>query len=106
MGSLLRAIFQSQVQRILEAIGKEIPQSNYDLMGALVTGVQQEYLRSQSMATLSYLLKDESEVIIRASETVGKSQSCMVRRRCGCRPWDSWPRRPRASSRGKTRTKA
>jgi hypothetical protein len=56
-------MLREQIERILLTIGKDIPHANFDLMSDLVKGVEQDYLRSQSMATLDYLLKDESEAV-------------------------------------------
>lgn len=46
---------------MLLSIGKSIPHENFAMVTELVKGVEEEYLRSQSMATLMYLMKDDAE---------------------------------------------
>lgn len=57
----MQAMDKAQIERILELISLDIPRENFKLVTDLVKGVEAEYLKSQSMATLDYLLKDDAE---------------------------------------------
>ena len=52
---------KAQVERIIQLISLDIPRENFKLVTELVQSVEAEYLKSQSIATLNYLLKDDAE---------------------------------------------
>ena len=57
----MHSMDKEQVERILEMISMDIPRENFTLVTELVKSVEKDYLKSQSMATLDYLLKDDQE---------------------------------------------
>ena len=57
----MKEMDKEQVERILGMINLDIPRENFELMTELVQGVEKEYLRVQSMATVDYLLKNDAE---------------------------------------------
>eukprot|EP01052_Picozoa_sp_SAG31_P011054 SAG31_NODE_617_length_13514_cov_13.659858_2_plen_4275_part_00 len=57
----MQTMDREQTERMLRMVGTEIPESAYDMISDLVRGIETEYLRCQSKATLNYLLKAEEE---------------------------------------------